>query len=131
MSDVTTTKFDRFRNHLEKNKAVYIVGATCLAAGVVVGAALVRTGDVFNISAAGDNNQIVAKAKTVNQVMIEMVERSTASKPVHLVGSNLYFNSLNEAARETGHSLAKLSRHINGHISDIDGDVFELLTLAE
>lgn len=131
MSDVTTTKFDRFRNHLEKNKTVYIVGATCLAAGVVVGAALVRTGDVFNISAAGDNNQIVAKAKTVNQVMVEMVERSTASKPVHLVGTNLYFSSIGEAARATGHHFSMISKNVNGHVTDLKGDVFEFLELVD
>jgi DNA-directed RNA polymerase specialized sigma54-like protein len=59
-----------------------------------------------------------------------MVERSTASKPVHLVGTNLYFNSLSEAARETGLHLSMISRNINGHIPDVNGNVFELLEPA-
>jgi hypothetical protein len=58
------------------------------------------------------------------------VERSTPSKPVHLKGTNLYFSSLSEAARETGHNLSMLSRHVNGHSPDIKGDVFEVLEPA-
>lgn len=119
--------FDKVKTHVQTHKTVYIVGATCLTLGVLGGVALVRTGD---ISVIGDNNQVVGKAKTVNQVVVELIERSTPSKPVHLVGTNLYFNSLSEAARETGHSLSKLSRHVNGHLPDLNGDVFKLLEPA-
>jgi hypothetical protein len=118
---------DKVKTHVKTYKTTYIVGATCLTIGVLSGIALIRTVD---ISVVGNNNQVVGKAKNVTQVVVEMVERSTPSKPVHLVGTNLYFNSLNEAARETGHSLSKLSRHINGHLPDIDGDVFKLLEPA-
>lgn len=132
MSDVTTTKFDRFRNHLEKNKTVYIVGATCLAAGVVVGAALVRTSGNISVTGdvTGDVISVTGKSNTVNKIVVEFVERSTASKPVHLVGTNLYFNSLSEAARETGHHLSMISKNVNGLIADVKGDVFEFLELA-
>lgn len=123
------SKIESVKNHVRENKKVYIVGASCLAIGLVGGAVLVKSGGV-SIAAGGDRNQIVAKAKTVNQVMIEMVERSTPSKPVHLVGTNLYFNSISEAARETGHTLSMVSQNVNGHISDVKGDVFELLELA-
>lgn len=123
------SKIESIKNHVRENKKVYIVGASCLAVGLVGGVALVKAGDI-SIVVTGDKNQIVGKAKTVNQVMIELVERSTPSRPVHLVGTNLYFSSLNEAARETGHSLSMLSRHVNGHIPDVRGDVFELLEAA-
>lgn len=46
---------------------------------------------------------------------------------MHLVGTNLYFNSISEAARETGHQASMISKNINGHIPDVKGDVFELL----
>lgn len=123
------SKFENIKNHIRENKKVYVVGASCLVVGAGVGAVLVTTGGI-SIAVSGDNNQIVGKARTVNQVMVELVERSTPSKPVHLEGTNLYFSSLNEAARETGHSISKLSRHINGHIPDINGDVFTLLEPA-
>lgn len=115
----------RIKKHLQDNKKFYI--------GVGAGAAIVLVATKIgstNVTVSGTGNQVVGRAKEVNQVMISMIERSTASKPVHLVGTNLYFNSLSEAARETGHSLSKISRNINGHIPDIDGQVFELLELA-
>ena len=120
---------DKVKTHLQTHKKTYIVGAACLTIGALGAAAFLRS-DVISISAAGNGNQIVGKAKTVNQVMIELVERSTASKPVHLVGTSLYFNSLSEAARETGHHLSLISRNVNGHIPDINGDVFVLLERA-
>lgn len=125
------SKIENIKNHVRENKKAYIVGASSLAIGVGigVGAALIKSGNV-SIVASGDGNQIVGKAKTVNQVMFEMVERSTPSKPVHLKGTNLYFNSLSEAARETGHSLSMISQNVNGHISDVKGDVFVLLDPA-
>ena len=123
------SKIETIKNHVREHKEAYIVGASCLAVGLLGGVALVKSGDI-SIVASGDKNQIVGKAKTVNQVMIELVERSTPSRPVHLVGTNLYFSSLSEAARETGHSLGMLSRHVNGHIPDVKGDVFELLEVA-
>ena len=123
------SKIESIKNHFRENKKAYVVGASCLTVGLLGGVALAKSGNI-SIVASGDNNQIVGKAKAVNQVMIELVERSTPSRPVHLVGTNLYFNSLNEAARETGHSLSMLSRHVNGHIPDVGGDVFELLEVA-
>lgn len=123
------SKIESIKNHVREHKKVYLVGASCLAAGILGGVALAKSGNI-SIVASGDKNQIVGKAKTVNQVMFEMVERSTPSKPVHLVGTNLYFNSLSEAARETGHSLSMISQNVNGHVSDVKGDVFELLEAA-
>ena len=121
------SEFETVKTHVQSHISFYFVGAVCLTVGVLGGVALVRTGD---ISVIGDNNQVVGKAKTVNQVVVELIERSTPSKPVHLVGTNLYFNSLSEAARETGHSLSRLSRHVNGHLPDLNGDVFKLLEPA-
>lgn len=119
--------FDKVKTHVQSHKMVYVVGAACLTVGVLGGVAYSRS---ITISVTGNANQIVGKAKTVNQVMVELVERSTSSKPVHLVGTNLYFNSLSEAARETGHSLSMISRNVNGIIPDVKGDVFKLLEPA-
>lgn len=123
------SKIETVKNHVREHKKVYIVGATCLAVGVVGGAVLVKSGGI-SIVASGDNNQIVAKAKTVNQVTVEMIERSTPSRPVHLEGTNLYFNSISEAARETGYTRSLISQNINGHIPDVKGEVFKLLEPA-
>lgn len=123
------SKIENIKNHVREHKKVYVVGASCLAVGLLGGVALVKSGDI-SIVVTGDKNQIVGKAKTVNQVMVELVERSTPSRPVHLVGTNLYFNSISEAARETGYARSLISQNINGHIPDVKGDVFKLLEPA-
>ena len=121
---------EKIKTHVQENKKYYIVGATCLTVGVAAGAIFLGQKDVINIAVEGSNNDVIGKVRTVNKTVIEFVEHSTPSKPVHLVGTNLYFNSLSEAARETGHSLSKISRQVNGHIPDVNGDVFKILELA-
>lgn len=119
--------FEKIKAHVKEHKEVYIVGGIGLAACVGVWIIASRSGESSHVSAQANQIGVVNRN---TQVIIEMVERSTPSKPVHLVGTDLYFPSLNEASRQTGHSLSKLSRHINGHIPDINGDVFELLNPA-
>lgn len=122
------SKLEKAKFHLKENKKVYIscgITALATAAGVMLlvrgqGTSTVIKGHTLSWKPRGD----------VMPVTINLIERSTPSKPVHLVGTNLYFDSMNEAARKTGHSLAKISRQINGHIPDVNGDVFELLEPA-
>jgi hypothetical protein len=119
----------KVKNHVKDNSKVYIGTAV----GVVVGAAV----SVIVIGRSDTGTEIVQKIVQIglkneraNNVVVNLVERSTASKPVHLVGTNLYFNSLSEAARETGHHLRDISKVVNGHMDDIKGDVFEFLERA-
>jgi hypothetical protein len=125
MNDDTKNKI---KYHFIDNKNVYI--AACV--GVLVGA----TGAIIASQYSTAGAQIVQKVTQFgfrnesNPVIINLIERSTASKPVHLVGTNLYFNSINEAARETGHHLRDISKCVNGLIPDVKGDVFELLEPA-
>jgi hypothetical protein len=119
-------KIEKMKTHFRENKNVYI--AVGISSAVTAASILL----VLNRSESGA--QIVQKITPVlswrpesNNVIVEFLERSTPSKPVHLVGTNLYFNSIREAARETGHSISMISRNINGHIPDCKGDAFELL----
>lgn len=115
---------DNVKAHLQEHKTAYLVGGT-LIVGVTIGIALARKPAVY--MAEGD---IFANKAPVTKTVVTFIENSTPSKPVHLVGTNLYFNSLNEAARKTGHSLSRISKNVNGHIPDVNGDVFELLEHA-
>lgn len=121
-----STQTVKIRKHLSKHKEAYIVGGVCLTAGVV-GTLIFKNGSVglkqANILSWGTKNE-------VNTTIVSFIERSTPSKPVHVVGTNLYFSSLSEAARKTGHSLSSISKNVNGHIPDVNGDIFELLELA-
>lgn len=118
-------KMDKIKTHFDENKKVY----AALGIGVTVGAAVTVIAFRNNPEVAQKINQIAIGYKN-KQVLINFVERSTSSKPVHLKGTNLYFNSLSEAARETGYNLSQISKNVNGHIPDVNGDVFELLTPA-
>ena len=115
-------KFNKVKTHLSENKKTY----AGIGVGVVVGAAAATVIFYNKPEVAQKINQVAVGYKN-NQVLVNFVERSTPSKPVHLKGTNLYFDSLSEAARKTGHSLSMISRNVNGHIPDIKGDVFELL----
>jgi hypothetical protein len=122
-------KIERVKQHFSDNKQLYI--------GIGIGVVVTAVAVVVTVVSRGDSGtQVIQKINQIawrpenNQMVINMVERSTPSKPVHLVGTNLFFNSLHEAARETGHSVSKISRNVNGHIPDINGDVFQLLEAA-
>lgn len=127
----TPTKVSKIKQHFKDHNELYIglgIGA-CMVFAASGGAKVLRKGGVESSSKLIEIVQIGFRHKATATV-IQLVERSTSSKPVHLVGTNLYFSSLSEAARETGHHLTMLSKHVNGHIPDLNGDVFELLEPA-
>jgi hypothetical protein len=124
-------RIQRIKDHVRENKKLYLV-----AGGSALTTALLGTGVLIFAVNSNSEAQIAQEIRQIawrpqnNQVVVSLTERSTPSKPVHLVGTNLYFDSLSDAARKTGHSLAKISRNVNGHIPDVGGDVFELLEPA-
>lgn len=122
------SKLDKVKTHLKNHAHIYIGAVGCVAVGVI-GGMIVST----HSTSAGEIVQKITQfgfRNEANTVVINLVEHSTPSKPVHLVGTNLYFNSLSEAARETGHHLSSISKCVNGHIPDVNGDVFQLLERA-
>jgi hypothetical protein len=118
-------RIERIKEHLDENKTTYIACAVTAVGTSVIFFAASRT----NVSVV--TNMPIACWKPRNtQVVLNFTERSTQSKPVHLVGTERYFDSLSDAARKTGHSLSNISKVVNGQKSDIGGDVFELLQTA-
>jgi len=109
------------KGHIKKHKRVYIACGSCLVIGVILGRN--DKGSMQSVRQIGFRNES-------NQMIINLVEKSTPSKPVHLVGTNLYFDSLHDAARKTGHSLSSISKNVNGHIANVHGDIFETLQPA-
>lgn len=121
-------RIEKVKKHLKDNKVTYIVGVGCTVVGAAV--AVIVIGRTQAGTAIAQKVTVIGVGNRVNATVITFVENSTPSKPVHLVGTDLYFNSLSEAARKTGHHLSALSRHINGHSPDVNGDVFEILKTA-
>ena len=120
-------RIERIKKHFRDNKKTYIVTGVAVTVSVVTTYLLTRNGSgaqiAQKITQVGFRNE-------ANPVIVNLIERSTPSKPVHLVGTDLFFSSLNEAARKTGHSLTQISKCANGLIPDINGDIFELLQPA-
>jgi hypothetical protein len=120
------------KNHIRENKKTYLIGAGCLVLGALtcgVTILLISKNAESGTKIVQKINQIAWRPEN-NQVVINLIERSTPSKPVHLVGTNLYWSSISEAARETGNSFSVLSKNLNGHTPDIKGDIFEFLEKA-
>lgn len=121
----------KIKQHFVNNVDLYAV------AGVT--AVVCIAGTYFIVGKPGTPNevgtQLIQKISQTlnwksNQVIINLVENSTPSKPVLMTaadGVQRVFNSLSEAARETGHSLSQISKNANGHISNVYGDVFTSL----
>lgn len=122
----------KVKEHFSANKDVY--KGVAIGAGVVVAAtaAGVVTYILMNPRQADivQKTMVLGMNNHVNPTIVNFVERSTPSKPVHLVGTDLYFDSIHDAARKTGHNLSMISKNVNGHIDNIKGDVFELLQPA-
>ena len=115
-------KIERIKTHLSENKKVYIgVGV-----GVVVGAAVAAVALHNKADVAQKINQVAIGYKN-NQVLVNFVERSTPSKPIHLLDSSQYFDSISDAARQLGVDRTLISKHINGHVPDVRGMKFEVL----
>jgi len=120
---------DKVKKHFSDNKKLYLgigIGVTVTAA---IGVVICRANPESSAQVVQKINQIAWRPEN-NQMVVNLVERSTPSKPVHLVGTNLFFSSMSEAARETGHSISDISKNVNGLRPDVKGDIFQLLESA-
>lgn len=123
------------KEHLKKHKVTYLVGAGCIVVGAA-GTYLVLRGNKLPpevVSKVAPSIKQIGILNRANQVTINLVERSTPSKPLRMITKNgveKFFASINEAARETGHSPTMISRAANGIINDVKGDAFELLEVV-
>lgn len=124
-------KTDKIKKHFRDHKEAYITGGVCLVVGAAVTYLVVKGNDLNRVEVSPTITQLLSwKPNATQNVVVELVERSTPSKPVHLVGTNLFFSSINEASRETGHTLSTISKNVNGLIPDVKGDIFQLLEPA-
>lgn len=117
-------KIEKIKRHVKDNKNAYIAsGATAAGMTIIFLAANQARPAIKN----GQQIHQIAWRPENTQVIINLVEKSTPSKPVHLVGTDRYFDSLSHAAREMGYAVSDISKVVNGKRKDIKGDVFEFL----
>jgi hypothetical protein len=122
---------DKIVTHVKDNKELYIGMTAAAVAGGAFGY-LVRgqvAGQILP-EIVTDNKIVNAVCWKPTSAIIQFVERSTPSKPLHLVGTHQYFDSVSDAAMKTGHRREMISKNINGHIADLRGDKFEVVDSA-
>ena len=130
------TRIKKIKTHLRENKSTYIA---CGVTAVVVGSVTYYFTKDANAAKAATEivaDTVVHNAPTMNNAVcwkptmnvINFVERSTPSKIVGLLDKDgnivQAFASVNEAARQTGHAVSRISKNVNGHIPSVNGDVF-------
>lgn len=115
---------NKVKKHFVDNKKLYIG----IGVGSAVTAGLVIALRIQPNTAVSPQQKLVVlgKSRDVNQVLVNFVERSTPSRPIHLVGTSQYFNSISEAARVLDLDRGNISKNINGHIPNVKGYVFKL-----
>jgi hypothetical protein len=113
---------ERIKTHFKENKQVYAGIAIGVGVSVVVtvGAYALMRPDVQQIA-----KQINIFSPKPTQIVVQFVENSTPSKPVHLVGTHKYWNSISSAAKDTGFDRGHISKNVNGLISSVKNSVFE------
>ena len=119
-------RVDKMQGHFARHKELYI--------GIAIGVALaagVAAMFFFRQRAVSNSVKIQGLVNinpTINSTILNFMETSTPSKPVHLAGTNIYAGSINEMARLRGHDVSRVSKCCNGHIPHVKGDVFEFVT---
>jgi hypothetical protein len=115
----------KIKNHFIDNKKVYIAAGV----GILVGAAsaVLIIANRPEAKIITDAWKLQINSPTTNNVttIIEFIERSTPSKPIHLVGTQKYWDSIRATARDTGYSVSDISKNVNGLRDSVKGSVFE------
>ena len=119
-------QMERIRQHVKEHKTTYLVASSMavVTIGVGIGAYALGQKNAAGVEIVPTIKQIGFGHKAT-QTIITFVERSNASKPVHLVGTNCYYDSIHEAARALGLDRSQVSKNVNGLIDQVKGYVFE------
>jgi gas vesicle protein len=121
-------KWEQAKWHVNNHKELYI--------GVAAGALIGGAGVAIVLSRPKQGAQIVQEIRQIawrpqnRQVVVYLEERSTPSKPLHLVGSDRYFDSINDAARKTGHNPTMIAEVASGRRKSVGSDVFEFVDVS-
>jgi hypothetical protein len=122
-------KLERVKNHLAENKWKYVTGGSLLVAGTAFGYTI---GNAKGVRAnAAVNVNAWKSTVSVTNIAVAFEERSTPSKRVYCPELKRAFNSIHEAARETGTHRQCISRVIAGLQEATDNLTFCLIDVPE
>lgn len=116
-------KTEKIKKHFQDNKKTYIIGGSCLAVGVVVGVIISRQ----TVQVAVANPALVNWKPVSNIVQVQMVRPGPKAFVVQCIETQKTWPSIREAAKDLGINPGKLSSHLIGKFSDVNGLHFEKL----
>lgn len=117
-------QYQKVKLHVEKNKRVYIAGASCFVVGTVGMklANLTSSTDVIQTISGNDNvATIVNRSKNVDVIIKYLNQRNYPANPVQCLETLEKWGSQAEAAVAKGLTDSCLSQHLNGHRAHAGG----------
>lgn len=107
--------------HLRENKEAYIAGRVCLVIGIV-GTLVFKSRPTHIINTV---------APVISPVFNNSVNfGGHAHKFVKCLETNELWETVTESAKVAGVELSRMSRHLNGHIPNINGLHYEIVGLG-
>ncbi|QGJ89101.1 hypothetical protein PBI_UNTOUCHABLE_57 [Gordonia phage Untouchable] len=125
-NEIVITRAGRVKNHIKRNKTVYIVGATCLVVGAVGGVAMVKTTSPIKVQPK--INQVLSwKPEAHLEVYIEAL--GDPGNIIQDTTTGTIYASQRQAAKALGVDPSRVSEHLKGARSHINGH--ELVKLGK
>lgn len=129
----------KVKGHFKKYKVKYIVGGTCLVAGGTIGYYVSKHYHGVNMNviskveptnvAIGKDITIKNKTNITNNVT-NVNMGGYATKIVKRLSDGELFPTVGEAAKEAGVDKSVMSKHINGHSNDVNGEKYKIYGLG-
>lgn len=124
-------RINKIKNHFEENKKYYIVGAGCGAVGFAsaVGAFYATGGTIQIVD--GFKIQICSPTTNTVQLIQNVTRQGPPSWIIENKNTGEKFMSQRRAALLNGHSMNRLSSHLNDpeNYPDVDGQKYERVGL--
>lgn len=134
MNEVQTTRWERFKSHMERNKQLYILTGVGALLGIAGGYTLAKagesSGDVFEIDLDAGQDAIATVYGDVDNSE-NHIHNTThnyggyQSKIVKNLDTGEIFESQKAAAESVYVSEQAMSRHLDGEYGNLYGNTFE------
>lgn len=120
------SRIQKIKDHVVRNKKVYITGGVCFVLGAAIGGGVV---------AKQQNIAIIDSFKLINwksphtskTVQINIPRKGNSGNVIRDTATGTIYPSQNEVVKALGVDPSNLSRHLNGKYPDADGKIFEKL----
>ena len=129
----------KVKDHFKKHKVKYVVGGTCLVAGGTIGYYVSKHYHEVSMNviskveptnvAIGKDISIKNKTNITNNVT-NVNMGGHATKIVKRLSDGELFPTVGEAAKEAGVDKTVMSKHINGHSNDVNGEKYTIYGLG-